>query len=172
MPDSTLSAALKEAYASSTGILYHTIELRHPNFTSPIRVVRDYQDLTARLEATAPENAGQDVLFVAFSFDFSKPEVSPNGVPQLTITIDNVSRDIVANIELATGSTGLIQVIYREFSSVDLSHPQNDPPITMDIMSVTATVFQVKAVAGFPNLMRRKFPTMQYSAEHWPGMIP
>jgi len=170
MPDTTLSAAIKEAYASATGIIYHTLELRHPDFDTPIRVVRDHQDLTATLEDTAPSDPGAQVTFVGFAFDFSKPEVSPTGVPQLTITMDNVSRDIVANIELAMGSTELVKVTYREYLDSDLTGPQNDPPIHMDIISISATVFQVTATAGFPNLMNRKFPTLSYSPEEFPGV--
>jgi hypothetical protein len=64
MPDTTLSAAIKEAYASATAIVYHTLEFRHPAFTEPIRVVRDHNDLLATLEATAPENPGEEVRFV------------------------------------------------------------------------------------------------------------
>ena len=56
MTGTTLSQALKEAYASAPAnvVIYHTMELRHPAFTAPIRVVRDYAPLTATLEATAP----------------------------------------------------------------------------------------------------------------------
>lgn len=172
MPDTTLSAAIKEAYASSTGIIYHTLELRHPSFTAPIRVVRDHSDLTALLESTAPANPNSFVTFVAFSFDFSRPEVSPSGVPQMKITMDNVSREIVANIELALASTDLIQATYREYLDNDLLNgPQNDPPIHLDILSISATVFQVTATAGYPNLMNRKFPRLEYSAEQFPGLV-
>ena len=78
MSDDTLSQAIKEAYASAPAnvIIYHTMELWHPAFTDPIRVVRDYDDLTATLESTAPRNAGESVTFIAFNFDFTKPEVS------------------------------------------------------------------------------------------------
>ena len=63
MPDSTLSQALKEAYAAAptSQIVYHTLEIYHPAFTQPIRVVRDFVDLAATLEATAPRNASQTV---------------------------------------------------------------------------------------------------------------
>jgi len=109
MTDTTLTAALKEAYASapSNVIIYSTLELYHPTFTSPIRVVRDYNDLVVNLESDAPRNPGDltnattttntKVTFVAFNFDFTRPEVSSQGIPQVTITLDNVDRAIVAN---------------------------------------------------------------------------
>lgn len=172
MSDGTLSQAIKEAYASAPAnvVIYHTMELWHPAFTTPIRVVRDYADLTATLESTAPRNASEDVTFIAFNFDFTKPEVSAAGIPQITITMDNVDRSIVANIEAALGSTELVSVIYREFISTDLSSPQNNPPLSMTIMSVMADVFKVTAVAGFPNLMNKRFPTTEYSTEVFTGL--
>ena len=172
MPDSTLSQAIKEAYASAPSgvIIYHTLELRHPAFTSPIRVVRDYVDLTATLEATAPVEAGAAVLFVRFAFEFTKPEVSAQGVPQITIEMDNVDRAIVANVEAALTTTDLVQCTYREYISTDLSGPQNNPPLHMTIMSISADVFRVKATAGFPDLMNRRFPSTAYDAEVFPGL--
>ena len=89
----------------------------------------------------------------------------------MSIVIDNVSREIVANIELALTSTDLVKATYREYISTDLSIPQNNPPVHMDIMSVSATLFQVTAIAGFPNLMNRKFPTKEYSTEEFPALV-
>ena len=173
MTDSTLSQALKEAYAAAPAglVIYHTLELWHPAFTTPIRVVRDYVDLTATLESSAPRDASASVLFVAFNFDITKPEVSPTGVPQITITMDNVDRSIVANIEAAMGSTDMVQVIYREFLSTDMSAPQNNPPLTMTILNIVADVFKVTATAGFNNLMNKRFPTLEYSAETFVGLV-
>ncbi len=173
MPDATLSEALKEAYASAPRgiVVYHTLEIRHPSFTTPIRIVRDRADLTAYLEADAPEDPGAEVTFVGYAFDFLKPEISPTGVPQMTITIDNVSRLITAAIENATATTDVIECTYREYVSNDLAGPQNDPPIHMEIMTVSCTVFQISAVAGFPDLINRKFPTLEYTAEEFPGLV-
>lgn len=179
MPDSTLSQAIKEAYASAPSnlVIYHTLELRHPAFVdeygnpAPIRVVRDWNDLNATLEASAPLNAGERVTFVRFAFDFTKPEISASGVPQMQIEIDNVDRAIVANIEAASTSSELVEATYREFISTDLSGPQNDPPIHMTIMSINADVFRVRATAGFPDLMNRRFPREEYSSEVFPGLV-
>lgn len=173
MTDTTLSQAIKEAYASAPAdiIIYHTLELYHPSFSVPIRVVRDYVNLTATLEAGAPRDASTAVTFIAFNFDFVKPEITPNGLPQITITMDNVDRSIVANIEAAMSSTQLITVIYREFISSNLSVPQNNPPLALTIMTISADMFKVTATAGFPNLMNKKFPTLEYSAEVFTGLI-
>jgi len=172
VPDSTLSQAIMEAYASAPDDpIYHTLELRHPAFTTPIRVVRDWADLTATLEASAPANPGETVTFVRFAFDFTKPEVSASGVPQLTIEIDNVDRAIVANIEAALTTADMVQATYREYLGSDLSGPQNDPPIHMTIMSITADVFRVRATAGFPDLMNRRFPSTEYDSETFPGLV-
>lgn len=171
MPDPTLTEALKEAYASATpDIIYSTLELRHPAFTQPIRVVRDTVSLTARLESTAPYNPNEYVLFVAMAFDLVKPEVSAQGVPQLTLRIDNVDRSIVASVEAAVETTQPITVCYREYLSSDLTAPQNNPPLTMTILTVRADLLTVTATAGFPDLMNRKFPTLEYETETFPEL--
>ena len=77
MPNNALSEALREAYASAPSdvVILHTLELRHPSFIDDnglpmaIRVVRDNQNLTARMEGTAPLNAGEMVEFIAMGFD-------------------------------------------------------------------------------------------------------
>ena len=172
--DTTLTTALREAYAVAPAnvVIHHTLELRHSAFTTPIRVVRDFESLTATLESTAPIDASTAVLFQAFTFDFTKPDVSSTGVPQISITIDNVDRSIIANIEAALLTTEIVQVTYREFLSNDLSAPQNNPPLTMSIMSITADTFKITAKAGFPDLMNRRFPTTEYDPQIFPGLLP
>lgn len=172
MTDSTLTAALKEAYASAHAnvVVYSTLEFRHPAFTTPIRVVRDVENLTATLEASAPANPSTAVEFQRFAFDFAKPEMSANGVPQISIEIDNVDQQIVASIELALTTNDLIKVTYREFLSTDLSAPQNNPPLHLTVMSISATPLKVTCVAGYPDLVNRKFPTLAYEADVFRGL--
>lgn len=167
MTDTTLSEALKEAYASapSNVVIYHTLEINHPAFISPIYVVRDFQDLNANLEDGTP------VTFLRFAFNLVKPEVSATGVPQCTVEIDNVSRDILANVQLAMGSTSLITMTYREYISTDLSGPQNDPPMTMVLSNIQADVFKVRATASFGDLNNKRFPNEEYTAERFPGLV-
>lgn len=173
MSDPTLSEAIKEAYASAPAdvILYHTLEIWHSNFTTPIYVVRDFADLNATKEAAAARDASTQVTFVGFAFELVPPEVDRGGVPQCVIEIDNVSREILANIEAAMGSDESITVIYRAYLSDDLTGPENDPPLELTIMSITADPFKVRAVAGFGSLANTRFPKLDYSSEVFPGLI-
>lgn len=173
MSDPTLSEAIKEAYASAPAdlVIYHTLEIWHANFSAPIYVVRDHADLTAYKEAGAARSPGAEVTYVGFAFDIVPPEVDKAGVPQCVIEIDNVSREILANIEAAMGSTSTITVIYRAYLSGDLSGPENDPPLELTIQSITADPFKVRAVAGFGSLANVRFPKLDYTSETFPGLI-
>jgi hypothetical protein len=168
MPDSTLSQALAEAYAAAPSdvIIYHTLEINHAAFTQPIYVVRDHADLIADLE-----DGGGTVTFVRFAFDLVKPEVSVTGIPQCTVEFDNVSREILANVQLAMADTSPISITYREYISTDLSGPQNDPPLTMTLSNIKADVFRVRATASFGDLNNRRFPTEEYTGERFPGLV-
>ena len=173
MPDITLSEAIKEAYASapSADVIYHTLEIRHVSFATPIRVVRDKVNLSATLESTAPADPSTEVTFIGYSFDFIPPEVATSGTPQLVIEIDNVSREILANIELAMSTSDLLEVTYRAFLSSDLGGPQNDPPLSLTIFSIHATPMLIRAVAGFSDINNKKFPSEEYTAEEFPGLV-
>lgn len=173
MPDPSLSAAIKEAYASAPAdeIIYHTLEFRHPDFATPIRVVRDVADLTATLEAAAPLDPSTAVTFVGFAFDFSMPELGRAASPEIVISIDNVGREIMGYLDLAAQSADLIEVTYRPFLSSDLSAPQMDPPLTLVVREVRADIFKIECRATYGDFANRKFPSETYDAQRFPGLI-
>jgi Domain of unknown function (DUF1833) len=175
MPDPALSAAIQEAYASAPvdQVIYHTLELWHPAFSAPIRVVRDFNAIDARIEAGAARDAGAVVTFVAFAFDIVPPDQTTSGVPQCVIEIDNVSREILAQIDLAVVSAEQIKAIYRAYlSDALLDGPENDPPMELTLISVSATPFRIRATAGFPDLVNLRFPKLDYELETFPGLQP
>ena len=178
MPDAALSEALREAYASapSNVVILHTLEIRHPDFkddadnTTAIRVVRDQQDLLARLEASAPINAGQQVRFVAMGFELDLPPVDTMPVPEITVTLDNVSREIVRHLDAAAESQAVIEITYRPYLSNDLEGPQMDPPITLVLTEVEADVQRVTARARMMDIGNKAFPSRSYTAREFPGL--
>lgn len=171
--------ALREAYASAPTdvVIIHTLEFKHPSFIddsgqpTALRVVRDYVELNAYLEATASVNGGELVTFTPYAFDFQLPEVSGSAAPEISITIDNVSRLIEENLERAVLSPYPVEVTYRPYLSTDLSGPQMNPPLTMIIKSVETNDLSVTARAGFPDLANKKFPAYDYTPTVFPGLI-
>ena len=178
MPDPALSEAIREAYAAAPSdvVILHTLELRHPAFEddegnpTSIRVVRDHVDLTARLEASAPLDAGEMVTFVAMAFDLSLPPVDVAPVPEITVTIDNVSREIVRHLDAAATSQDKIEITYRPYLSTDLEGPQMDPPITLVLTEVEADVFRVTGRARMLDIGNKAFPSITYTAGKFPGL--
>lgn len=166
--------ALEEAYASSTTgeVILNTIELTHPAFSQPIRVVADYAPLTARLENTAPNNPGELVEFQAFAFDIKPPEVIDSGVPELEISIDNVSGEIIEQIELAMGNPEYLEVIWRVYlSSNPEEGPQNLRPLRMTITNIDADEMVIQARASIIDFVNKNFPNNEYDDRRFPGLI-
>ena len=172
MTDTTLKEAIKEAYASAPDdeIIVYTIEMRHPAFTQPLRVVRDHKSFTGTLEASASANAGEAVEFLPYAFDLELPEIAETGKPEIVLTIDNVSREIVASIEAAVRTPYKIEITFRIYLMSDTAGPQNDPPMSMVINTIEADVFKVTARAGFADLSKTAFPRKTYTLDQFPSL--
>lgn len=200
MPDETLSEAIKEAYASAPAdvVTLHTLEIRHPSFTEPIRVVRNYADtktwlaldnvnvqavldtltpdeqknvgLVARLEDSAPENPGEMVAFIALAFNLDLPPVDNIPVPEITVSIDNVGREISDALDEAAISQDKIEVTYRPYISTDIEGPQMDPPITLFLADASADPLQVTGRARLLDVGNRAFPSKSYTFKNFPGL--
>lgn len=174
MPDPALSAAIREAYASAPVdlVVLHTLEIWHPAFTAPIRVVRDRVAIDARLEAGAPRNAAEVVTFTPWAFRVVPPEQISSGVPECRIEIDNVDPAILAELDLAVTEADPVTIIYRAYLSGDLdSGPETDPPMELTVSRISATATRIIATAGFGDALNKRFPGLSYSLEDWPGLL-
>lgn len=175
MPDPTLSAAIAEAYASApVGLVtWETIEIWHPAFTAPIRVVRDSVSLDARIEAGADRDAEALVTFTAYPFDLIPPDQSSASVPQAILEIDNIARDIGQQLDIAITDGRPVEVIWRTYlSGHELVGPEHLPPVRMQLSATSLSVTRVRAVVGFRDLVNAAFPTLEYDAERFPGLVP
>ena len=57
------------------------------------------------------------------------------------------------------------------YLSTDLTGPQNDPPLSMTIFSITATPMRIRATCGMADINNKRFPGEEYSAEAFPGLV-
>jgi hypothetical protein len=174
MPDTTLKQAIKEAYASvhPGGVVeLLTLEIRHPAISPPIRAVLDGQDWTLTLEATAPLEANQPVLFQAYAFSVQRPAIEEDALPELVIVIDNVSQEIENQITAAAYSGQKASCTFRAYLNIDTTGPQNDPPMHLTITHIEATDFRITARAGFADITNKHFPGEDYTSARFPGLV-
>ena len=200
MPDPSLSEAIREAYATapSDSIILHTLEFRHPDFSAPVRVVRNFPDeatwlaqdasgvqavldgmeaparehvgLVARMEDDAPADAGDLVAFIAMAFDFDLPDVDTVPMPELRLIMDNVGRDLSRELDAAAVSQSPTTVTYRAYLSTDIEQHQNDPPLTLTLYDVKATTFRVTGRARITDIGNKPFPSELYTAKRFPNL--
>ena len=71
---------------------------------------------------------------------------------------------------LSESPTDPITLKYRVYLESDDTTVQNDPPLILDIQSVTASSDSVSINAGMTNHRSRHLPSILYSTELFPGL--
>ncbi len=173
MSNSNLSEAIKEAYASSPSdvFLYHTLEVKHPDFIddegnpTTIRIVQGFKNITATLET------GETVKFQSMCFDIEQPPVDTSAVPEITVEIDNVSREIIKHLDNAASSQHKTELIYRPYLSSDLSTPQMIPPISLTVTEINGDVYKITAKARMTDIGNKTFPNETYRLTKFMGLV-
>jgi hypothetical protein len=198
MPNATYSDAVQEAYASApAGVVeLYTLEIWHPTFDAPVRVVRNFADeatwvtlggadvqavldampeadrqyvgLVARPEITAKRDPGVLVPWIALGFELELPEINPAAEQELILTMDNVGQEITDALDKASISQDPTVVIFRSYLSTDIEGPQTDPPFEFTLAEVEAPGSNVTARAKVINPGDRAFPGFFYTTKRFP----
>ena len=155
-----------------------TLELLHPAFvdaygaTVSVRAVCDTQDRNLPLEDSAPLNAGATVPFTGIPFDMPWPEVEEGRVPQLTIRIDNIGREIVPYLDAAIALQAPITVIMRVYvldMATNIARAGIDP-VTFLLRNVTVSETYVEGSASPADLANLRALRVIYDLESYPGL--
>ena len=162
-----MTPAEKEAYANADDnrVMLYTLELMHPQFTQPLRIVADNDPLTAEIET------GDTVLFTPFFFSIKRPPISEEPDPSLQITVDNVSGFMTPYLDIASRSGDSIHVAFRPFL-ID----EGDNSITrlssikLAIRNASATMTSVTLTAAHINPANLPFPKENYTSDRFPGL--
>ncbi|KMO20386.1 DUF1833 family protein [Methylobacterium platani] len=96
-----------------------TLEFLHSVFVedgspSPIRTVRNTEDMTFRLDGAAPLNPNEQVLFKAIPFGIDYPRIDKLGI-EAPVWLDNVNREVARYLEAATKLNEPVIVIFRGY---------------------------------------------------------
>lgn len=174
------SVALAEAYASARASEPEliTLAIYHPTFVddddnpTAIYIVNAFEKLTATLEDTAPLHAGQPIDFQALPFKFVSPDESDSAAPaEITIDIENASREIQRHMKHARDSDSPVKLMVRTFLGSDTSAPHESPVPTFVLRSVEVSGSTVSARAGFGNLINERFPKTEFTRYSNPGLV-
>lgn len=165
----TPEEALQEAYASATAIQLHTLEIRHPGFTQPLRLVLSPRNRTLTLEPGAPVDGGAAVEFLGAPFSAEMPTVDENGQMRMRVTIDNVTGEIERQLGPAVQMPAVAAITYRSYLDTDTSGPQL-PLLHMEVMDVSAGDMTIEVVCGFGNFSNQAFPSEDYTRARFPGL--
>lgn len=146
-----------------------TVEIRHPAFTTPVRLVNDFQDLIATLETDAPVNGGATVTFTGVPFEVTLPESAQAGLPTFTLAVSNVARETMPYMQQALAIAAPIELSFRQFLVADTSAPE----LVMHgltVKSATAGILRVQLQAGFEDLLNRPWPFTVYTTARYPTL--
>jgi hypothetical protein len=145
-----------------------TLELRHPAFAAPARVVNDPSDLTATLETDAPFGGGTSVTFLKCNFRFVQPE-SADGLPSCNLEILNVGSLLMPYLEEASASPAVLDLSFRLYYSDDLTQP-GYVLHGMTLKKVSAGLLRVTGTAGFEDFLSKPVPRRIYTTKEFPGL--
>lgn len=162
-----MTPAEKEAYANAddTRITLYTLELNHPKFTQPLRIVADNDPLTAETED------GSQALFTPFWFRLKRPPIGEEPDPSVSITVDNVSGFMTPYLDAASRSGQKIRLIFRPY----LVDEEDDSvtrltSLSMTVRNASANMTSATLTAAFVNPANLPFPSELYTSDRFPGL--
>lgn len=166
MPNASLTAAIKEAYATApSDVVYlETLEISHPLVSPSIYLVKDRVNHSMTLETAVVKT------FVACAFRLTLPASGENGVQELTIAIDNVDRAVSDFIDVVKDSSTAVTLTFRPYLSTDLTVPQMNPPLVLYLSDVTVSTYEVRGRATFADILNKKYPTRLYTRADFPSL--
>lgn len=171
------AAAEAAAIAPIARVMLDTLEFIRSTFVddngnpSAGRVVCDKQDLLANLEADAPLNALEEVLFKAVALRIVKPPENESGQSTtFTIEIDGVSGEIADMLDEDLESSEPVVMIHRVYASDDTTAPAVMPPLRIEVLGATVTETGVQITCGFWDPVNTGFPSVSYTRLMYPGL--
>jgi len=162
------SLALREVFASApdADAIVETLELTHPLFTPASHYFTKWpEEITLTLEG------GGSQKFIPFPYNVQLPQADGQGRQDLQLSIANVDRIIVAQLQQAiTNPQQRIEAVLRVYLLSDLTAPAARP-IRLRIDAAAITMETVSAVAGRADVLNRRFSAHVYRPERFPGLM-
>ncbi len=146
-----------EVYKQETGEAFLVLlTISHDDLAQPIRVVNNQENITSNGN-----------LFVAFPFEIELPGSGGNSLPEVTLRIDNVDRQIVQAIRSISGApTVTLEVIMASTPDVIEAGPYE-----FTLRNATYDALAVEGRLQFKDILNEPYPADSFTPSGFPGLF-
>lgn len=133
------------------------LEINHEELSEPIRVVNDKQDIVSNGDT-----------YLALAFNITLPDDPEAGLPRASISIDNVSKDLMFWLEQSDGARGATATI-RQVLRSDPNTIESE--VTLNLTNISANSYQVSGQLGYDDILNMSANPFCYRPENAPGLF-
>ncbi len=166
MPRPLSNTAKQAIFAQSTSeVFVALVTIENESFTDPIRVCDNPTQILPDLGVRGVVSRGLEYVYVPFSLNL--PIQDDTGVSRATISIDNISREIVKAVrEATTALTINIEIVLA-------SDPDNVEMSVQDfrLESVKYDAFTVSGDLSVEYFELEPFPSKRFTPSDFPGIF-
>lgn len=158
-PATPISSSLRDRVirTSSPEFPITLLEVHHPQLAAPVRVCDDTKEVVSKGHT-----------YPGLPFRLKMPEDIEETLPQATLEIDNVGRELVRWIELSGGARGATVVIRQIIRSAPDKH---EFEVTLDVHSIELNDRVVQVQLSFENIFDRALSFFTYRPDSHPAMF-
>lgn len=150
----SLSTGLKQAAnaAQTSEAFLQLVTIDHSSLAEPIRVTTDpFETLSSGVKGVISNT----VEYVALPFEITLPDENEDQLPRAKLTIDNVSREVIAAVRgINTPATVNIKIVLA-------SNP--------DVVEAEITNFELRNVTADALTVQGDLTTVQFDGEPYPA---
>lgn len=158
-----MATPLDQVFASGGTEYILSFEFICNQWSAPLRMVDEYEDLVLGLED------GSAALFEGVGVDYTLPQANDSGQQTFTLAIDNVRGEAQRLIDEAVEARERISMIVRQYVGDDLTAPAVRP-LRYTVQSAAMAMSAVRIEAGFFDMLGRRFPVWYYTDDKFPGL--
>lgn len=133
------------------------LQIDHPALAVPVRVVCDTQDITSNGN-----------VYTALAFSCSVPDDQEGQLPQATLELDNVGRELTQWLEVSQGGLGATATLSEILRSVP-DHVEWS--ITLDLNGISVKPQKVTGQLGYVDTLNQQAVAVQYRPDTAPGLF-
>ena len=166
MPRQISNTAKAAAFAQQTSEAFiMLVTITHPSFTDDVRVCSDPYELLPTAQVRGIVSQGLEYIFMPFAIEM--PVQDNTGLARAKISVDNISREIVAAVRSANSALTISMEIV-------LASDPDTPEVTISdfhLDRVTYDAFTVSGDISVEFFDLEPFPARRFSPSDFPGLF-